>query len=172
MDELKGETCPMCHEKTLTLREQETEVPYFGKVAIFSMDCSNCGFKKSDVEILVKKEPSRYTLEISSVEDLNIRVVKSSEATIKWPDLKITIEPGINAEGYVANIERMLDDILKVLEFNKEGEEDAAKRKKIRKMVDKVLDVKEGKDKMKLILEDPFGNSAIISDKAKKEKLK
>ncbi|MBW3010987.1 ZPR1 zinc finger domain-containing protein [Candidatus Woesearchaeota archaeon] len=172
MDELKGETCPMCREKTLTLREQETEVPYFGKVAIFSMDCSSCGFKKSDVEILVKKEPCRYTLEISSLDDLKIRVVKSSEATIKWPDLKITVEPGINAEGYVANIERMLDDILKVLEFNKEGEEDAAKRKKIRKMVDKVLDVKEGKDKMKLILEDPFGNSAIISDKAKKEKLK
>ncbi|MCK4669838.1 MAG: ZPR1 zinc finger domain-containing protein [Nanoarchaeota archaeon] len=172
MDELTGETCAMCHKKTLTLREHETEIPYFGKVAIFSMDCSSCGFKKADVEVLAKKEPSKYTLEIENKDDLKIRVVKSSEATVRWPDLKITIEPGVSAEGYVANIERMLDDIMKVLEFQKESEEDKAKKKKIRKMIDRILDVKDGNAKLKVIVEDPFGNSAIISDKAKKEKLK
>ncbi|MBW2987848.1 ZPR1 zinc finger domain-containing protein, partial [Candidatus Woesearchaeota archaeon] len=118
------------------------------------------------------KDPCKYEIEITEKDDLNIRVVKSSHATVKWPDFKITIEPGVSAQGFVANIERMLNDIQKVLEFNKETEEDKPKKKRMRKMIDKILDIKDGKEKTKLIIEDPTGNSAIISDKAVKSPFK
>ena len=38
---LEGEMCPFCNKKTLTLREAERDVPYFGILYIFSMDCYN-----------------------------------------------------------------------------------------------------------------------------------
>ena len=40
MAEVKGQMCQMCGENQLTLREEEVEIPYFGRVFILSMDCS------------------------------------------------------------------------------------------------------------------------------------
>jgi zinc finger protein len=172
MEKLPGQECPTCREKALTLMQDELDIPFFGKVFLFGMQCDSCGFKKSDLEAAEMKDPCKYEIEITEKDDLNIRVVKSSHATVKWPDFKITIEPGVSAQGFVANIERMLNDIQKVLEFNKETEEDKPKKKRMRKMIDKILDIKDGKEKAKLIIEDPTGNSAIISDKATKSALK
>jgi len=172
MEKLPGQECPTCKQKTLTLMQDELDIPYFGKVFLFGMQCDNCGFRKSDLEAAEMKDPCKYEIEITEKDDLNIRVVKSSHATVKWPDFKITIEPGVSAQGFVANIERMLNDIQKVLEFNKETEEDKPKKKRMRKMIDKILDIKDGKEKTKLIIEDPTGNSAIISDKAVKSPFK
>ncbi|MBD3259692.1 ZPR1 zinc finger domain-containing protein [Candidatus Woesearchaeota archaeon] len=172
MEKLPNQECPACRAKKLTLMQDELDIPFFGKTFVFSMQCDSCGFKKSDIEAAEFKEPCRYELDIVGKDDLNIRVVKSSQATVKWPDFKITIDPGVSAEGFVANIEKMLNDIQKVLEFNKETEEDKAKKKRMRKMIDKILDIKDGREKTKLIIEDPTGNSAIISRKAVKSGLK
>jgi zinc finger protein len=175
MEKLPGQECPTCREKALTLMQDELDIPFFGKVFLFGMQCDSCGFKKSDLEAAEMKDPCKYEIEITEKDDLNIRVVKSSHATVKWPDFKITIEPGVSAQGFVANIDWMLNDlqdIQKVLEFNKETEEDKPKKKRMRKMIDKILDIKDGKEKAKLIIEDPTGNSAIISDKATKSALK
>ena len=172
MDTLEGQPCPVCANNTLTLSEVNTNIPHFGNVYILSMNCSECGFKKSDVECEEKQDPVRLEFEITSPADLKVRFVKSSEAYIKYPQLKIDIEPGINAEGYVANIEKALDDLLQILNHQKEEEEDNNKRKKIRKLVDQVLDAKEGKAPLTIIVEDPSGNSAILSEKTRKSELK
>jgi len=54
VESITGETCPICGKKTLTLMEAEREIPFFGKVAIFSMGCSDCNYHKADVEALEK----------------------------------------------------------------------------------------------------------------------
>jgi len=172
MAEIKNQRCPICKKKTLTIREVEEDIPYFGKTYIFSMDCSECGFKKSDIESAERKEPSKYEIEIDSKEDMKIRIIKSSQAIIKWPNLRITIEPGIDSFGSITNVEGLLDDAYHVLEFKRETESDASVRKKTWKLMDKILDIKEGKIKTRLIIEDATGNSAIISQKAKKSPLK
>jgi len=172
MEKLENQPCPACKEKKLTLTEDELEVPFFGKTYLFSMECGACGFRKADVEAAEAKEPVKYSFEISSAKDMNIRVVKSSNATIKFPQLKITIEPGADAEGFVANIEKILNDIYEHVKDIKENEEDSKKRKKAWKLMDRILDIKEGKEKTILVIEDPTGNSAIISEKAEKNPLK
>src|SRR3989338_9381454 len=91
--------CPLCHQNTLILNERDTEVPYFGKVYLFSMTCNNCKYHKADVESTEQKEPVKYDFEISSEEDMKVRVVKSSEATVKIPHIT-TITPGPAAQGY------------------------------------------------------------------------
>lgn len=152
--------------------EDQVDVPYFGKVFVFSMKCSSCDYNLSDVEAEEKKDPSRYTLEINSEKDMNIRVVKSSAATVKIPALKITITPGPASTGYISNIEGLLDKVKKVLEEQRDlAEEDSAK-KTAKNLLKKLWKVKLGDIPIKIIIEDPSGNSAIISDKAKIEKLK
>lgn len=172
MEKLEGQTCPVCMNKTLTLTEDLIEIPFFGKAYIFGMDCSDCGFKKSDVEAAEQKEPVKYIFEINGTKDLNVRVVKSSGATIKFPEMKVSIESGENSDGYVANIEKILNELQQVVTEIRDAEESKAKKKKARQLVEKILDIKEGKGKTTIIIEDPTGNSAIISEKAKKEPLK
>ena len=77
MDEIKGQVCPMCNKKGLTLTEDTVEVPYFGKVYVFSMTCSECKYHKADVEVAETQEPAKYTLEIDSEEEIiaNFRFV-------------------------------------------------------------------------------------------------
>ncbi len=171
VQELEGQQCPMCGKNTLKLTELEREIPYFGRVFIFSMQCSSCKYHKSDVEPTEQGTPARYTLEISSEDDMSIRIVKSASATVKIPRIT-TIEPGTASNGYITNVEGILNRIKTQLESVRDNAEDKADRKKAKTMLKKIQDTIWGRNPMKLILEDPSGNSAIISDKAVKEKIK
>ena len=172
MEKLDNQPCPVCRKNTCTMAEEVIDVPYFGKTYLLTMSCTECQFHTSAIEAEESKEPCKYSLEISSPEDLNIRVVKSDQAIVKWPGLRIKSEPGVNAEGYIANVEKMINDLLDILKSQKETEEDSGNRKKLTKLINKILDVKDGVEKTKVVIEDPTGNSMIISDKAVKEKLK
>jgi len=172
MEKLEKQKCPFCFKNTLTLMEDETEVPYFGKVFVFSMECSNCNARQADVEAVEPKEASKYTFTIESEKDLEVRLVKSSGATIKVPQLKMTITPGPASEGYISNIEGLLNRFTEVIEKQKETTDDNDEKKKAKNLLKKIRKVKYGDVLLKIIVEDPTGNSAIISDKAKIEKLK
>ena len=166
-DIVTGEKCPMCMKNTLTLMEQEREIPYFGKVYLFSMTCDNCKYHKADVECVEKHPKAKYTLEVKKEEDLKIRVVKSGEATVKIPRI-MTITPGSASNGYVTNIEGILNRVKVMLEKTRDAAEDKSARKKAKNMLKKVQDALWGRGELKVIIEDPTGNSAIISDKAVK----
>lgn len=168
---LKGQKCPICMANKLTLMQKEIDIPYFGKSLVFSMSCSECNYYKGDVEALETKEPSKYTVEIDSEEDMKIRIVKSSEATIKIPHIT-TIEPGTTSNGYITNVEGILSRVKKQIEVARDGEEDPAAKKRAKNMLKKIQKVIWGQEKIKISIEDPSGNSAIISEKAVKSKLK
>ncbi|MEA3430489.1 MAG: ZPR1 zinc finger domain-containing protein [Nanoarchaeota archaeon] len=169
-NELKGQPCPMCNKKTLTLMEAERDVPFFGKVYLFSMTCSTCKYYKSDIELAEKHEPAKYTLEVSNEEDLKIRVIKAASATVKIPHIA-TIEPGASSNGYVTNVEGIINRVKAIIEQKRDMEEDSAIKKKAKNLLKKINKVLWGQDKLKIIISDPNGNSAIISDKAKKSKI-
>lgn len=170
MEVIEGETCPMCNAKTLTLMETQREIPFFGLVSLFSMDCATCRYHKADLEALEEKDPVKYTLEINSEEDLRIRIVKSSFATVKIPHVG-NIEPGDAANGYITNVEGILNRMKKQVEFLRDNSEDKADSKKAKNIVKKLQRVLWGQEKLKITIEDPTGNSAIISEKAIKGKL-
>jgi len=171
-DKLGGQPCPFCNTPNLTLMEEETEIPFFGKVFIFSMSCSNCKVNKADIESVEKHEPARYELEVSGEADMKIRVVKSSEGLVKIPHIG-DITPGPASDGYITNVEGILDRIKSQIEkLKNEDDADNTVKKRAKKMLRKIQDVMWGHDKLKLIIEDPTGNSAIISEKAIKTALK
>ena len=170
-EDFEHQPCPLCNEKTLILTEREMEVPYFGKVYLFSMTCGSCKYHKADIEATERKEPVKYEFEISGEEDMKVRVVKSSEATVKLPHIA-TITPGPASQGYVTNIEGILSRVKYQVESAKEMEEGEQEKKKAKNLLKKILNITWGKEKQKIIIEDPSGNSAIISDKAVKSPLK
>ncbi|HLD79599.1 MAG TPA: ZPR1 zinc finger domain-containing protein [Candidatus Nanoarchaeia archaeon] len=171
MAELTGQQCAFCGENKLTLREEEVEIPFFGRVFVLSMDCTGCGYRKADVEPAEKKEPCRYTLEVTSDADLNIKIIKSAEATVKIPRI-ITIESGPASEGYITNVEGLLEKVKAMIQSAAAAEDDdPAAKTKGKNLIKKLNKVLVGREPLKIIIEDPSGHSAIISDKAQKGKL-
>tara|TARA_Y100000310_G_C20139807_1_gene559733 strand:+ start:35 stop:412 length:378 start_codon:yes stop_codon:yes gene_type:complete len=124
----------------------------------------------ADVESIDKKEPSKFSFEISSDKDMKVRVVRSSQATIKIPHIT-TITPGTASNGYVTNIEGIFNRVKRQIEVARDTEEDPALKKKAKNLLKKIIKIMWGQEKQKIIIEDPSGNSAIISDKAVKSKL-
>ncbi len=172
MEILDQQNCPVCSQKTLTLKQDEMEIPNFGKVFIFSMTCSSCLYHQSDIESLEEKEPIRCTLEISSEQDMKIKVIKSSFATVKIPQLKMSVTPGPASEGYISNVEGVINKFKDVIESEKETTEDEDVRTTAKNLLKKIWKIKLGDIQVKLVIEDPTGNSAILSDKVIIEKLK
>ena len=171
MAELTGQQCAFCGENKLTLREDEVEIPFFGRVFVLSMDCTGCGYRKADVEPAEQKEPCRYTLEVTSDADLNIKIIKSAEATVKIPRV-ITIESGPASEGYITNVEGLLEKVKAMIQSAADAEEDDhAAKTKAKNLIKKLNKALVGREPLKIIIEDHSGHSAIISDKAQKGKL-
>ena len=172
MEQLKNQPCPVCHKNKLTLFEQNYDVPYFGKCYLMNMQCEECGYRVSDIESEEQKDPVRYIFEVKNKKDLNVRVVKSGQATVKIPTLKMSVEPGPASEGYISNIEGVLQRFKKVIETERDTAEDEDVRKTAKNLLKKLWKVEFGEMPVKIIIEDPSGNSAIIDKRAVVEKLK
>lgn len=164
---MEGEHCPFCNHNTMTLRQAQREIPYFGMAFVFSMDCSTCKYHKADVELESEGKPVKYSLDVTCEDDLKIRIVKSSNGLVKIPHVG-SIEPGEVANGYVSNVEGVINRIKHQVEVYKENSDDAAEIKKCKNILKKINKALWGQESLKLIIEDPTGNSAIISDKAVK----
>ena len=171
MEIMEGEKCPICSANELTLTEMERDIPFFGKISIFSMNCKACKYHKADVESLEQREPTKYSFEVTSEEDLKVRIIKSSMAKVKIAHVG-NIEPGESANGYVTNVEGILNRMKKQVEFLKESSDDKAEVKKAKNILKKLTRVMWGQESIKITLEDPTGNSAIINDRAEKKSYK
>jgi len=162
--------CPVCGGKgTFIITSHQIDIPYFGPVLETTMICEKCNFRRSDVFPLEVREPKKYILKIKSERDLNKRVVRSSSAYIQIPELGVEIKPGPLAEGFVSNVEGVLnrvDDILQTLIRWAETEE---QKKKAEELREKIKRLKEGKEEATLILIDPLGHSAIIGEGVEEE---
>ena len=174
MEELSEQLCPFCQNKTLVLREDLIDIPYFGKTYVFSMTCqdSDCNYFKADVEAEEKKDPCKITFVVKKEDDLNIRVVKSSEATVKIPQLRMSVTPGPASNGYVSNVEGILNRFRKILEDERDLSDDDTARKHAKNLLKKLWKIKQGDMELKIVIEDPSGNSAILSKDVIVEKLK
>ena len=103
-----NQQCPVCAKNKATFTEYEIEDAFAGPIAIFSIKCSACGFKNSDLEFINPGQPAEYSIDVESKEDLNIRVIKSGSCEIKIPSFRISVDSSMNSEGFISNIEGVL----------------------------------------------------------------
>lgn len=173
MTVLAGQECPVCHTNNCTLTELEKYIPFAHEktlIYIFSMSCSNCGFHKADIEFAEEHEPVKYTLDVDSEDDMRIRIIKSAEATVKIPHI-MTIESGPGSNGYISNIEGLFNRVKHAVEIARDNAEEEEDKRKAKNLLKKIQRIMWGQEKVRVIIEDPTGNSAIISEKAVKSKL-
>lgn len=154
--------CPVCNSKNSAEYDTKTtKIPYFGEVMESSIFCEVCGFKHSDVMSLEQHDPTKQSLNISK-DKLSSRVVRSQSATVSIPEIGVMVEPGPKSEGYVSNVEgvinRFKDATHKALTlFSDDVSQENGNR--VLEDLDKVLN---GDLEVTLIIEDPFGQSKIM----------
>ena len=161
--------CPSCSHE-IEFRYQTENIPYFSDILIISATCPECGYRYVDTQVLVSGEPSRYTLAVTSPEDLAIRIVRSMTASIVIPELGVEIDPGPACTGFVTNVEGVLDRIQQVVDATCRWNEGDAKERAC-EVLRQIAEARDGKFPFTLVLNDPSGNSAIFSEKAVKTAL-
>jgi zinc finger protein len=161
--------CPSCSNEIEYLYQTEN-IPYFSEILIISANCPTCGYRYVDTQLLKSAEPSQYEFSISAAEDLSTRVVRSMSGTVKIPELGVQIDPGPACQGFVTNIEGVLDRIEDVVQSALLWTEDEEK-KNAYVLLERITQARSGTFPFTLILDDPSGNSAIVSEKAKKKPL-
>jgi zinc finger protein len=162
-------TCPLCAD-VLTFKFSTDDIPFFGEIMLVSANCT-CGFKYADTITLNEREPARYQIEFDC-SDFAIRVIRSSSGTVQIPELGVTIEPGSASEAYVSNVEGVLCRVEEVITMaTKWSSNDPGKIELGNQLLDMIDSVRKGESTMTLVIDDPFGNSAIISPRAQRRAL-
>jgi len=168
---LPVERCPICGATgTFHVTGRISEIPYFGEILSTLVNCTACKFRHADVMCLGERKPVRYEFTISSDKDMMVRVVKSSTGTVKIPQLGVKINPGPASEGYVSNVEGVLNRIETALTLAMR-EIEPKKRVRAERLLKTLQAIRDGKLKAKLIILDPSGNSTIVDERAKKRGL-
>ena len=160
--------CPYC-EREIQYLYQTENIPYFSDILIVSARCE-CGYRHADTMVLADSEPARWELRVEEPEDLMVRVVRSASARVEIPELGVEIDPGPACEGFVSNVEGVLDRIDSVVAGVltwAEWEE----RENALALRERIGWAREGRLPVTLSIEDPTGNSAIVSEKAKKSEI-
>ena len=167
---LTRSTCPLCHSDMIITWHADN-IPYFGDVVLTSAKC-DCGFRYADTMILTQREPVKYTLKVESLADLDARVIRSTSGTIRIPELGIDIEPGSASESYISNVEGVLCRIEDVLGMvSRWQDEPPHTTDRAHEVLSALDEVKRGERNITIIIEDPLGNSAIISERATRQEM-
>ena len=156
--------CPVCAvEGFATSIMKEIEIPHFGKVLETTIHCKKCGFKHSDVIALEHNDPAKYSLKISE-ETLSVRVVRSQSATVTIPEIGVKVEPGPKSEGYVTNVEGILTRFEGAVKKAMQLFQDEQSQTNAQNTLEAIEELINGERTATLIIDDPFGQSNIVSD--------
>ena len=162
-------TCPICTE-ALTFRFNTNEIPFFGDIMLVSANCA-CGFRYADTITLNEREAARYEMKFGS-EDFTTRVIRSASGTVQIPELGVIVEPSSGSEAFISNVEGVLCRVEDVIQMaTKWSCNDPEKFELGNRLLELIDTVRRGEQKMTLIIDDPFGNSVIVSPQARRRAL-
>ena len=164
---MSSPSCPVCGRE-LRIVVTTYEVPFLDRILLTSISCE-CGFRHADSVVVDVKEPTRYIIKVNK-NNLFTKVIRSTSGTIRIPELGTAIEPGPASQAFITNVEGVLgriEDVVRMaMRWNSENEE---KVRRCEWILERIRNTMEGDEELTLILEDPFGNSLILSDDAFRE---
>lgn len=161
-------SCPVCGRGGLKVSQIQYEVPNLGPLGIFTVSCALCGFKQNDVMQLETHPPACYTAKIMGVEDLKTIVIRSSTGALRIPELGARIDPGSKAEGFISNVEGVLERLENAVKSSIVLSDDEGAKKRGEKFFLKLKKARDGAIPFTLILKDPLGHSVLHSEVAGK----
>ncbi|MFW5637838.1 MAG: ZPR1 zinc finger domain-containing protein [Methanoculleus sp.] len=170
MREIYPGTCPACGCE-IRIVHHHLEIPHFPDLLIISIACDACGYRHTDTIIPGEGEPVEWTMRIEELDDLSTRVVRSMTGTIEIPELGLAVEPGIACEGFVTNVEGVLSRFEEAVENVLARAESDEERAAALRVQEKIAAAREVAFPFTVTLKDPAGNSALVSEKARKMRL-
>ena len=156
--------CPSCNLGDLDVTQSTVLVPHFGETIILSFKCKECGFLSTDVIAAKVRPPKKYIFEFKKTDHLNVRIVKSSKATIEIPELDFISDPGPQAKGFIGNIETIINQVESTISYLKNWTTEKTKLEKLEDIERKLKKIRSGNYNFRIIISDKTGNSAILPD--------
>lgn len=163
-DDEVASICPSCSKGKLRIQSMLYSVPFFNELAIFHLECPECGFRHSDVFSAEQRKPSRFSMYVDDVSHLNVRVVRSGSCTYRFPEWGIDVEPGPTAESFITNIEGILDRVRKVVETARNFADLEVEKERATQILEEMKAALRGEFSFTLVMEDPAGVSGILPD--------
>jgi zinc finger protein len=148
------------------MRSMALDLPYFGDALQTTVLCGECGFRHADVLLTKQGAPTRHTLRVRNGGDLRARVVRSSSCTVRVLEMEAVMEPGPRSEAFISNAEGVLHRFRDIFGFLARNANTKPRRDAARKSLERLAAMIEGREPFTLVLEDPFGNSAILHEDA------
>ena len=169
-------SCPVCgDDKSLKMIAHTTEIAYFGEHTQITLSCESCGLRQTDFIPAEGKVPGTWSLELTSIEVLNARVVRGSNCTVEVPELELGVYPGTHSSGYVSNIEGVLNRFKDAINITKRqfSEEEVKEISECDYLLDSLNKTINGTNEKKLtiVFSDPMGHSKILHENAKFKEL-
>ncbi|KAK4809550.1 hypothetical protein QYF61_016982 [Mycteria americana] len=155
--------CMNCFRNGVT-RLLLTRIPFFKEVIVSSFACDSCSWSNTEIQSAgrIQEQGVRYTLAVTSRQDMNREVVKTDCATARIPELDFEI-PAFTQKGVLTTIEGIIDRAVAGLEqdqpVRRATDEETAS--KIDEFVGKLKQLKEVHSSFTFIIDDPSGNSFV-----------
>jgi len=156
---------PNCGTESMMMFHAEYEEEHFGSVLRNVTACQKCGHNHSDILTLTKGHSALMT-RISSIEDLDMQIMKSGTGTLTMPEFGASITPGPYSEDYISNVERILqrlEDALSFMLSSANGDQ----LKKGERILKGNRRARELNPQFTFVVKDPVGNSTLLSSNPK-----
>ncbi|NXG37181.1 ZPR1 protein, partial [Dromaius novaehollandiae] len=146
-----------------------TRVPFFKEIIVSSFACDSCAWSNTEIQAAgrIQEQGVRYTLAVTSRQDMNREVVKTDCATTRIPELDFEI-PAFTQKGVLTTIEGIIDRAVAGLEqdqpVRRATDEEVAS--KIDEFIGKLKQLKEVHSPFTFIIDDPSGNSFVENPRA------
>ncbi|NWX46632.1 ZPR1 protein, partial [Steatornis caripensis] len=141
-----------------------TRIPFFKEIIVSSFACDSCAWSNTEIQSAgrIQEQGVRYTLAVTSRQDLNREVVKTDCATARIPELDFEI-PAFTQKGVLTTIEGIIDRAVAGLEQDQPARRatDEEVARKIEEFVGKLRQLKEVRSPFTFIIDDPSGNSFV-----------
>ncbi|NXU14206.1 ZPR1 protein, partial [Pardalotus punctatus] len=141
-----------------------TRIPFFKEIIVSSFSCDSCSWSNTEIQSAgrIQEQGVRYTLAVTSRQDMNREVVKTDCASARIPELDFEI-PAFSQKGVLTTIEGIIDRAVAGLEQDQPTRRaaDGGLARKIDEFIGKLRQLKEVNSPFTFILDDPSGNSFV-----------
>jgi zinc finger protein len=162
----ENEACPSCGKRSLSQRAHLYKEPRSKDELLFFVTlCDECNYKKTEIMPVAPSthvKSNHNVIKIKDPKDLETKIYRASSGSIEIPELEIILEPGIQAEFYITNIERILLKFKESCQFLLRDEPEPAAKAILEKRIQEIDECLLVKREFTIVLDDPEGFSYIL----------
>lgn len=147
--------CPNCEYDSAINHQRILNLPNVGKILKINTFCSSCNYNVSDFIPFNVRKSSVVKFRIRDKLDLDAKVIKSQSCVFRIPELGVEVGPGPESHAEIINVAGLLSTITLALDYEYGSN----------KLSRAIQQIKAGKKKVTIVLEDPLGVSRIIPRK-------